>query len=284
MIRPETVSPDGVSLLSVSGALSFIVPQETKPIFHSSALTGGDPKVFFEMEERVVAVADMRPIADKLSIDEQGFELLVQPTAVKDLYDVKAVEGDYYSEIKAMLRERFGASQVAIFDATRRSDGGSGAANPDGLRGPATRVHVDYTVKSGPQRSKEVLGDAEYDRLVAAGAHILQINVWRPINGPVKRSPLALADASSIARDELVATDQIFPDRVGEIYQLAHGTGQRWYYASEMARDEVLLIKGWDSVDDERAHFTPHGAFDLPNSAGAPPRESIEIRTFVVIE
>ena len=284
MIRPETVSPDGVSLPSVSGALSFIVPQETKPIFHSSALTGGDPKVFFEMEERVVAVADMRPIADKLSIDEQGFELLVQPTAVKDLYDVKAVEGDYYSEIKAMLRERFGASQVAIFDATRRSDGGSGAANPDGLRGPATRVHVDYTVKSGPQRSKEVLGDAEYDRLVAAGAHILQINVWRPINGPVKRSPLALADASSIARDELVATDQIFPDRVGEIYQVAHGTGQRWYYASEMARDEVLLIKGWDSVDDERAHFTPHGAFDLPNSAGAPPRESIEIRTFVVIE
>ena len=284
MIRPETVSPDGVSLPSVSGALSFIVPQETKPIFHSSALTGGDPKVFFEMEERVVAVADMRPIADKLSIDEQGFELLVQPTAVKDLYDVKAVEGDYYSEIKAMLRERFGASQVAIFDATRRSDGGSGAANPDGLRGPATRVHVDYTVKSGPQRSKEVLGDAEYDRLVAAGAHILQINVWRPINGPVKRSPLALADASSIARDELVATDQIFPDRVGEIYQLAHGTGQRWYYAPEMARDEVLLIKGWDSVDDERAHFTPHGAFDLPNSAGAPPRESIEIRTFVVIE
>ena len=284
MSQPETVYPDGASLPRVSGALSFILPQETKPVFHSSALTGGEPKVFFEMEERVVAVADMRPIADKLSIDEQGFELLVQPTAVDDLFDVAAVEGDYYSEIKAMLLERFGASQVAIFDATRRSDGESGAVNPDGLRGPATRVHVDYTVKSGPQRAKDILGDAEYDRLVAAGARILQINVWRPINGPVKRSPLALADASSIAADELVATDQVFPDRVGEIYHVAHGQGQRWYYASEIARDEVLLIKGWDSVDDERAHFTPHGAFDLPDSAGAPPRESIEIRTFVVIE
>ena len=284
MSQPETVYPDGASLPSVSGALTFILPQETKPVFHSSALTRGEPKVFFEMEERVVAVADMRPIADKLSIDEQGFELLVQPTAVDDLFDVAAVEGDYYSEIKAMLLERFGASQVAIFDATRRSDGESGAVNPDGLRGPATRVHVDYTVKSGPQRAKDILGDAEYDRLVAAGARILQINVWRPINGPVKRSPLALADASSIAADELVATDQVFPDRVGEIYHVAHGKGQRWYYASEIARDEVLLIKGWDSVDDERAHFTPHGAFDLPDSAGAPPRESIEIRTFVVIE
>ena len=284
MSQPENVYPDGASLPSVSGALTFILPQETKPVFHSSALTGGEPKVFFEMEERVVAVADMRPIADKLSIDEQGFELLVQPTAVDDLFDVAAVEGDYYSEIKAMLLERFGASQVAIFDATRRSDGESGAVNPDGLRGPATRVHVDYTVKSGPQRAKDILGDAEYDRLVAAGARILQINVWRPINGPVKRSPLALADASSIAADELVATDQVFPDRVGEIYHVAHGTGQRWYYVSEMARDEVLLIKGWDSMDYECAHFTPHGAFDLPDSAGAPPRESIEIRTFVVIE
>ena len=75
MSQPETVYPDGASLPSVSGALSFIVPQQTKPVFHSSELTGGEPKVFFEMEERVVAVTDMRPIADKLSIDEQGFEL-----------------------------------------------------------------------------------------------------------------------------------------------------------------------------------------------------------------
>ena len=28
--------------------------------------------------------------------------------------------------------------------------------------------------------------------------------------------------------------------------------------------DEVLLIKGWDSLDDGRARFTPHGAFRLP--------------------
>jgi hypothetical protein len=246
MNQLEPVSPEEASLPSVSGALSFIKPQDTKPIFHSSALTGGDPKIFFELEERDVAVADMRPIAGELSIDKQGFELITRPTAVDDLYDVAAVEEAYYSEIKVMLRDRFGASQVEVFDATRRSDSESG--------------------------------------VIAAGARILQINVWRPINGPVKRSPLALADASSIATDELVATDQIFPDRVGEIYQVAHGARQRWYYASEMARDEVLLIKGWDSVDDGRAHFTPHGAFDLPNSAGAPPRESIEIRTFVVIE
>jgi hypothetical protein len=146
-------------------------------------------------------------------------------------------------------------------------------------------VHVDYTAKSGPQRVKDLFGEAEAARLAASGARIVQINVWRPIRGPVQRSPLALADASSVAPEDLVATDQVFPDRVGEIYHLAHDPAQRWYYAPAMTADEVLLIKGWDSLDDGRARFTPHGAFDLPDTPdSAPPRESIEVRTLVVIE
>ena len=164
----------------------------------------------------------------------------------------------YYPEIEALLRRRFGAGRVVVFDVTRRSDGGAGARNPDGLRRPASRLHVDYTVKSGPQRVKDILGEDEAARLAAAGARILQINVWRPIRGPVERSPLVLADASSVRQDDLIATDQIFPDRVGEIYNVAHAPSQRWYYAPRMTEDEVLLIKGWDSLDDGRARFTPH--------------------------
>jgi hypothetical protein len=278
-------SDAGEPLPSVEGALSFIVPQATKPVFHSTALTGGEAKIFFELEDVFVPIVDMRPIAENLSVDTQGFELLHHETQVDDLYDDAAVDTVYNAEIEAILSERFDATQVSIFDVTRRSDDTGGARNPDGLRGPATRVHVDYTVASGPQRAKDVLGEEEYDRLVEVGARILQVNVWRPISGPVKRSPLALADASSIGTKELVATDQVFADRVGEIYQVAHGSGQRWYYASEMDRDEILLIKGWDSINDGRAHFTPHGAFELQEMASdALPRESIEIRTFVVVE
>ena len=280
-LRSDAAKP----LPSVEGALSFIVPQDTKPVFHSTALTGGEAKIFFELEDVSVPVADMRPIAENLSVDTQGFELLHHETQVDDLYDDAAVDSTYHAEVEDILRERFDATHVAIFDVTRRSDDTGGARNPDGLRGPATRVHVDYTVASGPQRAKDVLGEAEYERLIEAGARILQVNVWRPISGPVKRSPLALADASSIATEELVATDQVFADRVGEIYQVAHGAGQRWYYASEIDRDEILLIKGWDSIDDGRAHFTPHGAFELQETGpDAPPRESIEVRTFVIIE
>ncbi len=267
----------------VQSSLTFIKPQDTKPYFNSSALTGGAPEVFFETERHNVTVEDMRPIADTLSLDVEGFELLTRPTAVDDLYDDTAVDTTYAEELKALLIEHMGASSVHIFDVTRRSDGGAGAPNRDGLRGPADRVHVDYTVKSGPQRTRDVLGDEEAERLFKSGARIAQVNVWRPIKGPVKRSPLALADASSIKPNELVATDQVFPDRVGEIYNVAHAWTQRWYYASDMERDEVLLIKGWDS-DDRRARFSPHGAFVLPDTENAPARESIEVRTLVVFE
>src|SRR5262249_13011810 len=189
-----------------------------------------------------------------------------------DLYDDKAVEEVYYPEIEMLLRAATGASRVVVFDVTRRSDGGGGARNRDGLRGPASRVHVDYTLKSGPQRVRDFLGKAEAERLAKAGARILQANVWRPIRGPVERSPLALADAPSVRPEDLVASDQIFPDRVGEIYHLAYNPGQR------------LLIKGWDSLGD-RARFTPHSAFELPETpADAAPRESIEVRTLAIFE
>lgn len=140
-------------------------------------------------------------------------------------------------------------------------------------------------IKSGPQRVKDILGEEEAARLRASGARIIQINVWRPIRGPVERSPLALADASSVQQEDLIATDQVFPDRVGEIYNVAHAASQRWYYAPHMTADEVLLIKSWDSLDDGHARFTPHGAFQLSEAReDAPARESIEVRTLVIVE
>ena len=227
----------------------------------------------------------MRAISDQLSIDRQGFELVRHQSAVQDFYDDEAIQAAYFSEIEQLLTDRFNAKRVVIFDVTRRSDNGKGATNPEGKRGPASQLHVDYTTGSGPQRLRDVIGEDEAARLTEKGARIVQVNVWRPIEGPVQRSPLALADASSTRPNDLVATDQIFPDRIGEIYNIAHSPSQRWYYAPLMTPDEVLFIKGWDSLDDGRARFTPHGAFASPDTADdAPARESIEVRTFVISE
>jgi hypothetical protein len=284
-VAPAELSPGQPwTSTTISAPLTFIIPSAIKPVFESSALTGGAPRISFDTEKHSVPVHDMRPHRAALSLDREGFELLDHETAA-DLYDDEAVEKIYHPEIESLLRRATGASRVVIFDATRRSDRGAGAANRDGLRGPASRIHVDYTAKSGPQRFADLVGADEARRLAESGARIIQINAWRPIRGPVERSPLALADAASVQPDDLIATDQLFPDRVGEIYHLAYDPAQRWYYAPAMTPDEVLLIKGWDSLDDGRARFTPHSAFDPSDTpAEAAPRESIELRTFVVIE
>ncbi len=288
-ISPQLVTPEipfaaGFAAADVVAPLTFITPQAEKPVFLSQAYTGGESEFRFNVEQHPVAIADLRWQVPAFTLDQEGFALRTAPTSVEDLYDDQAVEAHYFPEIEELLKRELGAERVVIFDATRRSDGGNGAANKDGKRGVAGRIHVDYTAKSGPQRARDFLGDAEVARLEAEGARLVQINVWRPITGPVQRSPLALADASSIAPQDLIATDQVFPDRTGEIYHLAYNPTQRWYYAPEMSRDEVLLIKGWDSLDDGRARFTPHSAFNLPDQdRSAPPRESIEIRTYAVI-
>ena len=283
---PDTViSPVAEETKSVTAPLTFIVPQDEKPYFESSALTGTVPKVHFQTEDKPVRINDLRPIADRLSVDAQGFELVQHRTAIDDLYDDEAVTGAYYEETVALLKAHFGADHAVVFDATRRSDAGKGAANPDGNRAPANRVHVDYTPKSGPQRAKDTMGEAEVERILANGGRLIQINVWRPISGPVRRAPLALADATSVQIEDLVATDQRFPDRTGEIYHLAHNPAHRFYYPAEMERDEVILIKSWDSRGSDDTTYPAHGAFQYPNQdPAAPPRESIELRTYVVFE
>ena len=62
-------------------------------------------------------------------------------------------------------------------------------------------------------------------------------------------------------------------------FNLSFNPQHRWYYAPLMQPDEVLVFKLFDS-DRNRVQWTGHTAFDDPTAAqGAPPRESIEIRT-----
>ncbi|MXW91702.1 MAG: methyltransferase [Rhodospirillaceae bacterium] len=262
-----------------------MVRQNGAAYFLSSALTGGPPEYRFRTEARTVTIRDVRPKAGSLSVEREGFQLVRHRTAVGDLYDDAAVAGPYSREVEALLCETTGASRAVVFDHTRRSDAEDGATNPDGSRGPARIVHVDYTEASGPVRAADVLGGEAVERVLGAGGRIAEINVWRPISGPVRRSPLAVADARTVDRADLIATEQRFPDRTGEIYMLAHAPAQHWCWVSGMTRDETLLLKGWDSLDDGRARFTPHGAFRLPDQdPDAPPRESIETRAYLVFD
>lgn len=231
----------------------------------------------------VVRIENGRTRQDQINLEEHGFELVTQPTAVADFLDEDEVKRVHYPEVEALLKARTGASRVLIFDHTIRIDDGERSAAL-GQRLPVRRAHVDYTVKSGPQRVRDLVPDEADDLL---SRRVAEVNVWRSIAGTVERAPLAVAEAPSIAFDDLIATDLVYPEgeRVGEIYEFAHKPTHRWTYFPNMTADEALLLKSYDSETDGRSRFTPHTAFDHPHTAeDARARESIEVRAFLFFD
>ena len=94
---------------------------------------------------------------------------------------------------------------------------------------------------------------------------------------------LAICDASSVTPSDLLPARLLYPEREGEIYYVSFNAAHRWWYVSEMRRDEVWVFKNYDSAADGRARFTPHTAFQTQSSA-APTRESVEFRAFAVFD
>ena len=159
---------------------------------------------------------------------------------------------------------------------------------------------------------KGMLPEDLHARATRGPGRFMLVNVWRNISStPVATWPLACCDAATVSTDELVVFELHYADRVGENYFARHRPAHRWYYFPRMRRDEVILIKQWDShgglasEEDPRAEpwdgpsrgaaaaakqpegqstFALHCAFADPTSLpDAPDRESIEVRCFAIL-
>ena len=264
---------------AVQAPLKYRVNGDEKPVVYPD-MPGVDASGHSgTFEWQTVSIADGRPIADRLSLDGAGFELRPHDTAVSSFYDGEEVRTVYYPEVEQLVKAATGASRVVIFDHTVRIED-TAQRDARAVRGPVHVVHNDYTVRSGRQRVRDLLDAADAESFLHHRFAI--VNVRRSIGGPVETTPLAIADAQSIAPEDFVATDLVKPDRTGEIYQVAYSPNHRWFYFPKMHRHEALLLKSYDSATDGRARFTAHAAFDDPMAPDdAPPRESIEVRTLI---
>lgn len=98
----------------------------------------------------------------------------------------------------------------------------------------------------------------------------------------MQRAPLAACDARSIDAGDLIPSDLVYPDWVGETYAFAFNPRHRWYWYPQQTPAEATLLKVYDSAQDGRARLSAHTAFDDPKGdPGAPPRRSIELRALV---
>jgi hypothetical protein len=241
------------TLPHVDGVLNYLKSTREKPRTYAFEQPGG--AINPAHEPHTVRIHDMRPVATRMSLDREGFALINHRSAVADFGDEAQLRRIYYPEAERLVAKATGGVRVVIFDHTlRRRVGGKADREPGVPRQPSTRIHGDYSIKSGPQRVRDLMG-AEAETLLKRRFAI--VNVWRPIRGPLRDAPLALCDAQSVADGDLVAADLVYRDRTGENYLMTYRPTHQWYYVPEMRTDEVLLLKCYDSAEDGRTRFVP---------------------------
>lgn len=269
----------------VWAALNYLADDARDPVSYAFEPPPGTPWESARYTAQRSFIADAGRLAD-LSIDSNGFQLVDAPTAVRNFDDADEITSTYYAEAVELALALTGGTHAYVFDHLVRERDAARVPLDFGrtVRGttPAAngRIHNDYTEASGRRRFSMVLRDAD---LIAYAQHFSILNIWRSLRGVVQDTPLAVADARSVAADELVRGEVRYPRRNGEIYLLRHHPRHRWYYFADMQASDALVFKQFDSRTDGVARFTPHSAFDLPEiPPSAPLRKSLELRCLVV--
>ena len=268
------------TLPSVEAEVNYLKAGEGRPVSYTFEPPPGTPWVTGRLEPRRVTIRDGRPLValNELSLDRSGFTQISHRSAVADFSHDATIRDIYYRESEALLRDITGAEKIVVFDHTLR-DSAQGSRRTADLREPVRRVHNDQTFVSAPRRVRDHLPPEEAAERLKHRFAI--VNLWRPL-ATVERLPLALCDARSIALEDMVPGDLVYPDKVGEIYSFTYNPGHRWYWFPRLRPDEALVLKIYDSREDGTARFTAHTAFEDPGSAPeAPPRRSIELRALV---
>jgi hypothetical protein len=261
---------------------NYIVDSGVPPVRYIDWPEMADQAVPPQYQQYEMTVRDGRPLRDTFEFDIHGFVFVEHRTQVRDFTDEAERKRVYDPEVQALIKKHSGACDVVVFDHTIRvSDEAQQQAT--NARPTVKGVHNDYTEASAPRRLREIVGDEEAERRMKKRWAIVQ--VWRPIRGKVLIDPLGICDGRSIPREGFIRVERRYKYRTGEVYHIAHHPAHVWYYFPHMERDEALVFKVFDSDAAKPSRFTAHSAFDDPATPpDAPPRESIETRTFAFFD
>jgi hypothetical protein len=184
------------------------------------------------------------------------------------------------AEIQELLKKELGADKVSVFNHVFRRQQEGGGFQPVGIG-----AHIDFA----PHYAKDLAAkhapstDYTYSRYAL-------VNVWRTFSPPPQDWPLAVCDGRSVPEGSGIFNALVYlpelpdmsnvppPDPTspgGTIFK--YDPNLKWYYYSNMGRDEALVFKIFDSNRKE-GWRVPHAAFWNP-AKDAHPRESIEVRT-----
>ncbi|KAJ5626818.1 hypothetical protein N7528_004245 [Penicillium herquei] len=162
----------------------------------------------------------------------------------------------YMQEMGTLLQQHMKASRVIVYDFVIREQRG-----PREPRAPQVSkkvkkqilgAHLDIKRESAQARIRLKCGK-EAEELLTRRWHI--INIWRPLNGPVKSMPLAMCDSRTLAPDDIIESDIVLPHLQIQAYEVWYNPAQTWYYLKHQRSDEVLLMLSADSETFTRQSY-----------------------------
>jgi hypothetical protein len=274
---------------TVEGELNYLAP-ESKVLRRFTA--PGRSVNTGSYRPYVMPIHNGRPVADRFSLDGNGFALIDHPTAVTDFTDREEVERVYVPEVAEFVKAYTGATRVATLGWLLRR---SAAQSENASQPQAANVHSDFSVVGARERAA-----AAYQSHFPGGPgfrRALITSLWRAFSPPPQDWPLAICDHRSAGADEgldnrMYLVEEIPDDLYAEMPATApgasgseflHRPGHRWWYFPDLTRDEMLLLKLNDS-DHSVAWRVPHSAFHDKTAEATVPRHSIEFRTIAFFE
>jgi hypothetical protein len=251
-----------------------------------------------------VSIRDGRTISDHFTLDTHGFRLAHHSSAVRDFYQKDEVDRLYPAEVAEAVQALTGASFVAVTGWMVRNSGDLSRfkrsqgpyVHQGGIQPPAGEAHIDTHPDFANAHARSV-----YERSRPDGPgyrRFIYSSFWRTFSAPPQDCPLALCDHRSVRDDEGVPNflhvvdaipqgDELLAPRADAGRPAAaiftFNPDHRWWYFSNMTRDEVLLVKFHDS-DRSVAWRTPHTSFWDTSFPERKERASIECRSVAYFE
>ena len=277
---------DGTFPASVLAEINYVAAMTERPKFHAQDHRRDN----LRYETHVMSIRNARALPQTPSLDREGFALVKHKSAVKDFHDPEEVSRVYMTEIEDLIRDVTGAVKVVHLGeggllryAERSPLFGTGMNTQ-----PARFPHIDFTPDTAPGLVDNVFGTHLED--LKPGQRLIGFNIWRALSGKPQDVPLAVCDARSVARKDLLPGDGVYDEGDPstwwelEAYLLHYNPAHRWHYYRDMMPDEALIFRAYDNDPEQRAGV-PHTAFDDASCpANAPARVSIEARAYAILD
>ena len=262
-------------LLPVFGTLHFYSPPDdgSKPFFRVTHPSGAGTKNYSH-DLHDVLIEDMRSFLGGLNLDTHSFAGVtdlapVGPDLIK--LDRSSIEDAAKMIIQGNVAR---CRRVIIFDVVLRT-----AKVDEKHCRPVRKVHIDQSAGAAWLRATTYLDNSEYQLVVSGHLRLRIINIWRPVGTPVLDHPLAFADSRSIANQDLVEVEHIFPNRKGETLAVKFNHRQRFYWWPFMSTTDALLLQCFDSQSPTAC---AHASFEPHNFEPKHQRQSLEVRCMVL--